>query len=850
MNLRVCFLALAASLANAAAAAAQTPSFDHVFVIVMENQEYDSVVGSPAAPYINSLAQQYGLATNAFGVTHPSLPNYMAMTGGDTFFTDDCVGCVADAPNIADRMEAAGRSWTAYMEDMPSACLATDSGLYVAKHNPFVHYMDIVSNAARCTSHVVPFSRFSTDLSSGSLAQFVWITPNLCNDMHDCSVATGDAWLSTVVPKILQSPAFKNSVLFLTWDEGVTAAGGGGHIPLIVASPYTPAGLRVSTPVNHYSLLRTIEDAWNLAPLAQSANATAMSQFFPQSTGPASEQVIYAADVTTISGTWQKVADATAAAGVKLSTPDNNAPTVDAPQANPVNFFDATFSAAPGTRYRVWLRIHATNDSKWNDSVFVQFSDSVDAAGNAVYRIGTTGGYTVNLWPCSTCQSFGWGWQRNAYWLPDSGDVWFPTGGSHRIRVQVREDGVEIDQIVISPSQFLNSAPGAISNDTTIVPKPGGGPPPPPGPPPPWTSQDVGATGLAGSASYSTGTFTVKGAGADIWGAADGFFYVSQSVSGDVQIVARVASIENTNTYAKAGVMLRASTAADAAHVILDVRPAGGVEFMTRTAAGAQTTFVAGDAQPAPAWLKLSRTGTSVSGYVSSDGTSWRLVGSTSSTIGSAALVGLVVTSHNTAALNTSTFDSVSVAAASGQQLPAPWTDEDVGATGLAGSASYASGTFTVTGAGADIWGGADAFHFVDQPIAGDMQIVARVAGLQNTNTFAKAGVMLRASTAPGSAHVILDVRPAGGIEFMTRSADGAQTTFIAGDAQPAPVWLKLVRTGSTVAGSVSADGVSWRTVGSIVSTIGSNALIGLAVTSHDTSVRNTSTFDNVSVVP
>ena len=849
MKICVFFLVLCASLANAPIARAQTPSFDHVFVIVMENQEYESIIGSSSAPYINSLARQYGLATNAFGVTHPSLPDYMALTGGETFFTNDCVGCVVDAANIADRVDAAGRSWMAYMEDMPSACLATDSGLYVAKHNPFVHYRDIVADSARCTSHVVPFSRFNSDLSSGNLAHLVWITPNLCNDMHDCSIATGDAWLSRVVPQILQSPAFRNSVLFVTWDEGVTATNGGGHIPLIVASPYTPAGLRVSTTVNHYSLLRTIEDAWRLAPLGQSANATAMTQFFPQATTSPSEQVIYAADVTTISGLWRKAPDPSAAGGVKLSTPDNNGATVNAPQANPADFFEVPFNATAGTRYRVWLRMHAAGDSKWNDSVFVQFSDSVDAAGNPVYRIGTNNGYVVNLWPCATCQSFGWGWQRNAYWLADSGDVWFPTGGSHRIRVQIREDGVEIDQIVISPSQFANAPPGAVSADTTIVPKSGGSPPPA-ALPSPWSGQDVGATGLAGSASYSNGTFTVKGSGADIWGAADGFFYVNHAVSGDVQIVARVAAIQNTDTFAKAGVMLRASAAANAAHVLLNLRPTGGIELVTRTGTGAQTSFVAGSTQPAPAWLKLARTGSTVTGYVSSDGASWHVVGSIGSTIPSSALIGLAVTSHHAGVLNTSTFDNVAVSAAAAPQLPAPWTDQDVGATGLGGSASHANGTFTVRGAGADIWGGADAFHFVHQPAAGDMQIVARVTSIQNTNTFAKAGVMLRASTAAGSAHVLLNVRPAGAIEFVTRPADGAQTTFVAGHVQAAPVWLKLTRAGSVVTGAISTDGVSWLVIGSVSSQIGSNALMGLAVTSHTTATLNTSAFDSVSGVP
>ena len=142
------------------------------------------------------------------------------------------------------------------------------------------------------------------------------------------------------------------------------------------------------------------------------------------------------------------------------------------------HYFDATFQAQAGTRYRVWLRIHAIDDSKWNDSVFVQFSDSVNSSGSPTIASARAAGYTVNLWTCSTCQSVGWGWQRNAYWLPDTGDVWFQNTGQHTMRVQVREDGVEIDQIVLSPTTYANNAPGPVSNDTTIVPKPSGVPAP------------------------------------------------------------------------------------------------------------------------------------------------------------------------------------------------------------------------------------------------------------------------------------------------------------------------------------------------------------------------------------
>jgi hypothetical protein len=280
MNARTVMFALFLSTL-AAAANAQVPPFTHVFLIVMENHEYEDIIGNPAAPYINALAQQYGVATSDFAVTHPSLPNYMALTAGDTFFTDDCVECTTAAVNLLDTIEASGRTWTAYMEDMPAPCTTTDSGVYVARHNPFVHYDDIAGDAARCSNGVIPSSGFSSDLAADTLASFVWITPNLCNDMHDCSIETGDAWLQSVVPQIIQSPAFANSVLFVVWDEGTTTVGGGGHIPLIVASPMTPPGTQSSQDATHYSLLRTIEDAWGLSPLGQSANATALSDFFP-----------------------------------------------------------------------------------------------------------------------------------------------------------------------------------------------------------------------------------------------------------------------------------------------------------------------------------------------------------------------------------------------------------------------------------------------------------------------------------------------------------------------------------------------------------------------------------------
>ena len=191
--------------------------------------------------------------------------------------------------------------------------------------------------------------------------------------------------------------------------------------------------------------------------------------------GPAGDVVIYAGDVPAqnLHG-FTQVADATAAGGTKLWNPDAGADAIGEPSANPSKYFEVPFDAAGGTRYRVWLRIHPINDSKFNDSVFVQYSDSVDQSGTAIYRTGTSSAVTVNLWTCATCATTGWGWQRNAYWLGDTGDVWFQNGGSHTLRVQVREDGVEIDQIVISPTTYATNPPGPVSGDTTIVAKPGG----------------------------------------------------------------------------------------------------------------------------------------------------------------------------------------------------------------------------------------------------------------------------------------------------------------------------------------------------------------------------------------
>jgi hypothetical protein len=187
--------------------------------------------------------------------------------------------------------------------------------------------------------------------------------------------------------------------------------------------------------------------------------------------------------------------------------------------------------------------------------------------------------------------------------------------------------------------------------------------------------------------------------------------------------------------------------------------------------------------------------------------------------------------------------------------LPEPWYSGDVGTVAQRGHAFFENDTFFVAGAGSDIWGDADSFHFMSQWARDDSQIVARVVSQGNTHPFAKAGVMMRATrggpTSPGAPAVILDVRPEGEIEFMARSATGEDMVFIAGGFMPAPVWLRLVRTQNTVTAFISDDGSGWQRLGAVDVALSADYplyLVGLAVTSHDVDVLNTAIVDNVSV--
>ena len=308
---------------------------DHVFVIMMENTSYSDLL-SPANPnttFIQHLAATAGLADNYFGVTHDSLPNYIAATSGQTWGSnsdDTAQAPLFDHQNLVDQLEAAGVSWKAYMENLPFAGDLVDStpdGLYVRKHDPFLVYPDVYNNPGRA-DNVVPLTQLTTDLATRNVPQFVWITPNICNDMHGgaptCPFPSsptdplqaalyqdGDTFLHTWVDAITHSKAWtRHSAIFITWDEGgfedeapfgptdirpgpdspilpatpadPTSGGGGdlfggtvyggGQVPMIVIA--NGVGHRVDSAfADHYSLLQTIEQNFGL-PLLGNAGDT------------------------------------------------------------------------------------------------------------------------------------------------------------------------------------------------------------------------------------------------------------------------------------------------------------------------------------------------------------------------------------------------------------------------------------------------------------------------------------------------------------------------------------------------------------------------------------------------
>ena len=248
-------------------------AFGHVFIVAEENHNYADVVGSASMPYLNGLSTQYGLATNYFANSHPSIGNYFEVSTGDTIINNDSFTGTVTNDNIIRELVKAGRTWKAYVEGYPS---------YDANHVPMSYFSDIRNDATHA-ARMVPFTQLASDLANGTLPQFSFITPNTCNDAHSCSLSTADTWLKTKIDPLIQSAAFqKDGLLIIWWDESASDhTNGGGKVAWTVVSPFAKRGYQSTAFYRHQSTLRLMLRALGVFVYpGDAATAPDMDEFF------------------------------------------------------------------------------------------------------------------------------------------------------------------------------------------------------------------------------------------------------------------------------------------------------------------------------------------------------------------------------------------------------------------------------------------------------------------------------------------------------------------------------------------------------------------------------------------
>jgi len=261
--------------------------FGHIFIVVEENANFSNVIANPALPYLNGLAKQYGLAANYFANAHPSIPNYFELTTGQILTLIDAStphNFPVSAENVVRDLLAGGKSWKSYAEDLPSVgYTGDDTGRYAVRHNPLAYFTD-VQNDTRQVQNLVPFSQFATDLNAASLPDFSFVVPNLCNDAHDCSLATADSWLKANIDPLIQSPQFqKDGLLIIVFDEADTLdfTSGGGHVAAVIVSPLAKRGYKSIAFYQHQSVLRLTLEGLGVTKLpGDAASAPPMWEFF------------------------------------------------------------------------------------------------------------------------------------------------------------------------------------------------------------------------------------------------------------------------------------------------------------------------------------------------------------------------------------------------------------------------------------------------------------------------------------------------------------------------------------------------------------------------------------------
>jgi phosphatidylinositol-3-phosphatase len=253
-------------------------------VIVFENKEAGRVLGRSDAPTFTAYATRHANITRYYGVTHPSLPNYLALVSGSTHgIRQNCTSCIISARTLADTIETSGRTWKTYAEGLPRpGYVGAVSERYAKKHNPFLYFRNIAGSPVRRRTRVVPFTYLARDLRTDGMPDFSLIVPDMCNSMHDCPVSVGDAWLRRLVPKLVKLPG---TAIFILFDEGTTAERGGGHIPAIVLGSAVERGARFTQVTDHYGTLRTIEEAWDLPLLGLSVRTPPITGIWRESAG-------------------------------------------------------------------------------------------------------------------------------------------------------------------------------------------------------------------------------------------------------------------------------------------------------------------------------------------------------------------------------------------------------------------------------------------------------------------------------------------------------------------------------------------------------------------------------------
>lgn len=260
------------------------PQFGHVVIVLEENHSYSSVIGSSSAPYMNSLAQQYALATQYYANTHPSIGNYFMLTTGQMITNNDAYTGTVTADNIVRHLLSAGKTWKAYAESLPSVgYTGPDLYPYAKRHNPIAFFSDVVNSPVEA-SNLVPFTEFATDLGNDQLPVFSFIVPNLLHDAHDGSLQQADTWLQQNIAPLISSATFqKDGLLIIVFDESVDSdvTHGGGHVACVLVNPRVKPGYQSTTVYQHESSLRLMMEGMGITGYpGAAATAPSMAEFF------------------------------------------------------------------------------------------------------------------------------------------------------------------------------------------------------------------------------------------------------------------------------------------------------------------------------------------------------------------------------------------------------------------------------------------------------------------------------------------------------------------------------------------------------------------------------------------